>query len=86
MTGRPVAARGWEAGERPAPLRGTGGWLLDAEHGAGRVLYVCGATALRRSPDSGAYARRYHDPEHVNEVGHAGCRSVWYRPRHEPDR
>ena len=45
----------------------------------GPRLDACGAAAMRRrrpaptaSPDGGAYARRYHDQEQVNESGYAG--------------
>jgi len=57
-----------------------GYWLRGgAERGAGRVLmsaapppYDAGTSPQWASPDGGAYARRYHDREHVNESGHGG--------------
>jgi hypothetical protein len=49
-----------------------------------RPPYDAVANPQTGSPGGGAYARRYHDREHVNESGQAGCRSVWYRPRHKP--
>src|SRR5205809_733229 len=77
--GRPrFAAAGLGAGERPAPLRGSGGvapwggaWRGPRPVACGATAYDAGTSPQSASPDGGTYARHYHDQEHVNEVGHA---------------
>src|SRR5207248_1195321 len=79
---RRAGVRGAEARwtvERPAPFRGVGDVApLGGGAWRGPRPYVSGAAALRRqspapsaSTDGGTYTRRYHNREHVNEVGRA---------------
>ena len=85
---RSIAGRGAESGwaARVTSVERVQG---SAERGLARAASLCVRHQRHMSRPTkpngtGARGNSYHDQEHVNEYGHGGCRSVWYRPRHEP--
>ena len=84
---RSIAGRGAESGwaARVTSVERVQG-SAERGPGASRVL-MCAAPApyeqAHQADGAGACGNSYHDQEHVNEYGHGGCRSVWYRPRCE---